>query len=318
MHHSSVSRPSPSSPAPRLILCLILGLGASCATTDSDTESGGPDESYRPLGPASRAEDSIGKYLADLSTSITAWNEKTLTASTQQERRKQSLLEINIRERVRNRFGEILTQLETGPVRNRIIAAGALGFSSDPSVVSPLLAALDDPNEKVVGNALMALGVLSRPETPLSKIGELLRYSVNSKTRWSAADCALSLIIAGADGAGVLDAARAGITDAEEPMVRTQSALILALSGDTDSIDALGNLLYDEIPLVSKSAAQALAYLGKKHEQHEGRVARALYRALADGDRDLRLRVHPSLVQLSPRDYGLDVEEWERWVRKLP
>ena len=31
-------------------------------------------------------DDSIGKYLADLSTSINAWMEKTLTASTQQER----------------------------------------------------------------------------------------------------------------------------------------------------------------------------------------------------------------------------------------
>jgi HEAT repeat protein len=319
MHHPIRTHPSISRPL-GLALCSLLALVAGCATTTSNSEiDPAEDETYRPLGPASRRDDSIGKYLGDLSTSINAWMEKTLYASTQQERNKQVLLETNIRERVRNRYDEILGQLETGPERNRIIAAGALGFSNQPAVVSPLLVALEDPNPKVVGNALMSLGVLGAPETPLNEIGQLLRYSPNPKTRWSAADCAVSLIAVGADRQGIVKPARAGLTDAEEPMVRTLSALILALVGDTESIDALGNLLYDEVPLVSKSGAEALGYLGKKNEKYEGQAARALFRAMSEGDRDLQLRVLPSLKQVSGgRDYGLDIEEWERWVRKLP
>jgi hypothetical protein len=319
MRHSIILSTPPHRLAPVLSLALVLPLIAGCATTTTENEIDiTEDETFRPLGPASRDDHTIGKYLSDLSISIRAWNEKTLTASTTQERRKQSLLEINIRERVTKRHLEILGELETGPKSNRIVAAAALGFSGDPADVSPLLASLDDPDEKVVSNALMALGNLCFPDTPLFRIGELMRYSPNSNTRWSAADCALSLIAAGAEGDGVLDAARAGLTDAEEPMVRTQSALILGLIGDTDSIDSLGSLLFDEVPIVSTSAGKSLAYLGKKDVSAEGDAARALYRALAEGDRDLRIRVHPNLVSISQRDYGLDIELWEEWVRKLP
>jgi len=308
-----MSRPTP----PTIVLaalCLLLG---SCSTTDDQTDASA-DEDFRPLGPASRAGDSIGKYLTDLSTSIRAWNEKTLTAADTKERRKQALLEINIRERVTNRHMDILAELETGPDANRVIAAAALGFSDDPADLSPLIAALDDPNEKVVSNALLGLGVLELPQTPLFRIGELMRYSPNPKTRWSAADCALTLIAAGADSDGILEPARAGLTDAEEPMVRTQSALILCLIGDTESIDALGNLLFDEIPLVSNSAAKSLTHLGKNNDEAIGDAARALLRAMEEGDRDLRLRVHPSLVKLSGHDYELDAELWKEWVERLP
>lgn len=302
-----------------LSLALLLFVGAGCASTDADTKiDPEDDETFRPLGPASRMDDSIGKYLADLSTAISAWNAMTMAATTDKERRKQDLLEINIRERSRNRFTELLAELETGPEHNRIIAAAAIGFSREEAALSPLLAALDDPSDKVVGNALLGLGILGSPNTPLHEVGELMRFSPNSRTRWSAADCALSLIAAGAETEGIRDPARAGLTDAEEPVVRTQSALILALLGDTESVDALGVLLFDEVPLVSSSAAQALAYIGRKHPEAAGPAARALFTALSEGDRTLQLRVHPSMVQLSRRDFDLDLAEWEEWVRRLP
>ncbi|MFT7486626.1 MAG: HEAT repeat protein [Candidatus Paceibacteria bacterium] len=298
---------------------LLLGFATGCASTENDHSiASTDDETYRPMGPASRRDDSIGKYLADLSTSISAWNSKTIAASNDSDRRKQALLEINIRERARNRFGEILLQLETGPEHNRVIAAAAIGFAGQEEALSPLLAALDDTSDKVVGNALLGLGTLGSKETPLHKVGDLLRYSPNSRTRWSAADCALSLVAAGADPDGIKEAARSGLTDAEEPIVRTQSALILAFIGDTDSIEALGDLVFDEVPLVSSSAAQALAFLGRKHPEAAGPAARALYTALAEGKRDLQLRVHPSLVRLSRRDYDLDLKLWDEWVRRLP
>ena len=101
-------------------------------------------------------------------------------------------------------------------------------------------------------------------------------------------------------------------------MVRTQCALILARLEDTESIDALAILLYDETPIVSSSAARALAYIGRKVDTSKGDAARALVTALIEGDRAMRLRVHPALVELSRRDYELDTEEWSRWVARLP
>ena len=297
---------------------LLLLLTGCSSTGDSASSAENVDEGYNPIGPATRAEDRIGKYLGDLSTSMNAWNAMTLEAATKDEIRKQKLLEVNIRERVDNRFAEILTELESGPDRNRVIAAAAVGFSEDPAALSPLIAALDDPNDQVVSNALLGLGMLSLPETPLGKVGDLLRYSPDPKTRWSAADCALTLVAAGAASEGIVEPARAGLTDVEEPMVVSQCALILALSGDTESVDSLADLLFDEVNLVVTSAARALAYLGNNHDEVNGAAARALFAAMEAGDRRIQRIVRTELIRLSGRDFEYDVDEWEEWVDRLP
>ncbi|MCB9913824.1 MAG: HEAT repeat domain-containing protein [Planctomycetes bacterium] len=298
------------------VALLALLLAPGCASTD-DSQLEEVDV-FQPLGPDSRLDDSIGKYLADLSTSMNAWMNKTMDAATQQERSKHALLETSIRERVRKRKSEILTQLETGPTRNRVIAATALGFSNDPTMLSPLLACLDDPDELVVSNALTGLAVLGLPETPLGRVAELMRYAEDPKTRWSAANCARTLIEAGADGLPVLTSARAGLAEVAEPMVRTQCLLILARLEDAESIDAMSQLLYDDTPLVGVAAARSLAYLGRHVDKAKGDVARALFAALAEGDREQRIVAHRGLVELSGRDYKLDVEEWREWVLRQP
>jgi PBS lyase HEAT-like repeat len=296
----------------------LLVLASSCASDGGSSSVIDDSQTFEAIGPSSRSDDSIGMYLGDLSTSMNAWMEKTMTATTNQERNTQALLQINITERVRKRQDEILTELETGPTRNRVIAAAAIGFCGDPAVLSPLIAALDDPNEKVVSNALLGLTVLDSPDTPLGEVADLMTYATEAKTRWSAANCARSLIEAGADGAPVLSAARSGLTDVEEPMVRTQSALIVARLKDDESIDALASLLYDEAPIVSSSAARALAYIGREVDTAKGDCARALVTALAEGDRDLQERIHPSLVELSRRNFDLDLELWAEWVARQP
>jgi len=297
--------------APTLLLFPLLG---ACSTTPEDE---GPIE-VRQFGPDTRTEASIGKYLADLSNAMTAWMNITLDASNERERSTKWGLETNLRESVRLRQGEILAELEAGPPQNRVIAAAALGFSEDPAVLSPLLAALDDRDPKVVSNALLGLTLLASPETPLPRIGELLRHGEDSKLRWSAANCSRTLIQAGADGSVILDDLRAGLTDLEEPVVRSQCALSLALLEDLDSIEALGGAVYDAVPLVSRAAAQGLVHLGRTVDTCKGEVARILVGALLDGDRELRVRVHRSLRELSGHDYGLDEEEWVKWSERLP
>jgi HEAT repeat protein len=297
------------------LFALVLATLGGCASTPDEVDANDP---FRPLGPASRADDNIGKYLADLNTSITAWHGMAMTASTAKAQHKHHLLEINISERAVNRFSELLQELEAGPERNRVIAAAAIGFARDTTALSPLLAALNDPEDRVVNNALMSLGMLETKETPLFDIGDLLRYSPNPRIRWSAANAALELIGVGANSDGILEAARAGLTDAEEPIVRSQCAAIVALINDTDSIKALGALMFDDVPLVSRAAADATSYLGRHNARHMTAAATALYTALAEGDRELKLRVHPALVSLAKRNYDLDIELWEEWLQRLP
>jgi hypothetical protein len=296
----------------------FLALAPGCATDGGSSSAVDDATTFEALGSATRADDSIGKYLSDLSTSMNAWMQKTMNATTKRERSKQGLLEINIRERVRRRQSDILLELETGPIKNRTIAAAAIGFCQDPAVLSPLLAALGDGNDKVVSNALLGLTVLGLPETPLEEISELIIYAEEPKTRWSASNCARSLIEAGAPGEPVLSAARAGLTDVLEPMVRTQCALILARMEDAGSIDALSLLLFDEAPIVASSAARSLCYIGRRVDTARGAAARALVTAMAESKRERRLLIHPSLVELAGRNHEFDMEAWSRWVARLP
>jgi HEAT repeat protein len=300
----------------RALALLVLAGLTSCVSSGKDIPRPG-DEGYQPMGPATRKSHSIGKYLADLNTSIAAWNAKSLTASTSQEVRKHNLLEVNIRERVKNRFEEIMRELEAGPTRNRQIAAGAIGFAGDSRALSPLLGALKDADERVVGNALVSLGLLAIKETPMHEIGNVLRNSTNSRTRWSAANAALELIGAGADPNGIVEPARFALTDHEEPAVRSQAALVLALVEDVESLDALGELIFDDVPLVSTAAALAISKLGRKDPRSVGKAARLLYAGLEQGDRKLRLRVQPALVQLADRNYDLNLTAWKEWIDSL-
>ena len=57
-----------------------------------------------------------------------------------------------------------------------MIAAAALGFTRDPEVLSPLLDALEDPDPRLVGNALLGLTILEDPNTPTERIASILKY----------------------------------------------------------------------------------------------------------------------------------------------
>lgn len=303
----------------RLLLAPLPLLGllvASCASSGAKSSSR-EVQPYASPAAAVGEEVSIGKYLTDLSASINAWASKTWTASGNEDRRKQDLLELHIMERAHRRKMELIQELEAGPVRNRVIAAAALGFTREPDVLSPLLAALDDPERKVVANALLGLALLQSADTPPSRVCALLANHPDSRVRWSAAYCARSIVQVGVREECLTRSARLGLSD-EEPMVRSQCALLLAQLDDAESLDGIEALLYDDIPLVSAAASRSIRVLGQSLPQQKGRAARALARAMRDGDRKLRLRVLPDLVQLSGRDHQLDAAAWMNWAASLP
>jgi len=297
-------------------LCLILML-AACGSTPSEEEASA--EPYTLIESRDREEKSMGLYLADISASLLAWTTKTATASTQKERHKQELLELTLKQQVNERRIELIGELETGPPQNRIVAAGALGFSKKPDVLGPLIAALDDSEPRVVTNSLMSIGVLASRDTPLPPLCEILQLAPDPAHRWSAANALINVLRAGAvdDSGCAMESGRVGLTD-EEPMVRTQSALILAQVMDVESLDQIAGLLYDRYPLVTSAAARAIGHIGTADPHAKGRAAHLLFEALASSEKKRQLMILDDLVTLSERNYELDIEKWRDWVERMP
>lgn len=296
---------------------LLLLLLAACNSTQKSEEL--KAEPYTPIETRAPEEKSIGLFLSELSNWLQAWTTKTVSAATREDRSKQDLLELHLMQRVNERRVELITELQSGPPQNRIVAAGALGFSGNPDVLSPLMAALDDQNPRVVTNALMSLGVLQSRETPTAPLCEILSTAPDSAHRWGAANALLNVLQAGAfdETDCARGSARIGLTD-EEPMVRTQCALILAQLVDAESLGEISGLLYDKYPLVASAAARAIGHIGQKDPHAKGRAAHLLFDALAASPKSRQLVILDDLVALSERNYELDLEKWREWVDRMP
>ena len=303
----------------RLEFVPVLALAAGCASSSPKPVE--PAEAReRPAAEiieASNKPPPIGMLLAELDASIRAWNHLLLTADTADERRKARMLEDNLSRLTHQRRTEIIEQLESGPLNNRVVAASALGFTRDVEAQSPLLAALEDSHPEVVSNALLGLMILGRTDTPLDPLCRLMQSSPDESVRRNAAQCVGSLVQAGARSDCVLAAARQGLSDVE-PGVRSQSALLLAMLADHDSLPSICDLLYDDVPLVAAAAARAVAYIGTENPPQKGIAARALSRAYADAKGATRSHVRRALVDLAGVDRGVEPKDWEEWANRLP
>jgi HEAT repeat protein len=253
---------------------------------------------------------------------LRAWTNLTLTASTEADYRKWKVLEEDIVYRATRRKEELLEQLETGPPTNRMIAAMSLGFVRPPEegdkVVGPLLNALGDQDPQVVNNAVVALGMLASPETPVAPIAALLVDSSDDRLRLNAALALRKVVEAGAVWEPKwIGEVRHGLIDTDHGVV-AQSALLLGLIADVESIESLTPLLVQEPPLVCSAAAKALALIGSRVPESKGACARALVLGFTKAPEALRPRVHRALVELASRDYGDDEDAWNEWAQRQP
>jgi HEAT repeat protein len=232
------------------------------------------------------------------------------------EQRQLHLLEGQLRRDARLRLGEVIAELESGPPNNRAVAGVALGFAGVVEAQSPLLAALDDPDSKVVANALLGLGLLALPDTPLAQICYLMRRSPDPYTRNNAALALKYVLDAGGEDDCAAESAREAVLD-DLPGVRASAALILALTKDAEAMPLLGDLIYDDVPLVCQAAARALARLGREPELM-GDAARTLVATLDRVDARHRPIVIRELERLARETFGEDTEEWRDWAYRLP
>ena len=296
-----------------LALTLVVG-GACRSTQDPKSAADGAEPYVRPV-PDEPAP--IGQFLAELDRDIGLWTKLTLTAQTDKERRKTSILQGALRDSTSRRTDELIEQLEGGPTQNRIRAAGALGFTGSPAAQSPLLAALHDESPDVVCNALLGLTLLEMPDTPLDAIVSLFESSPDPQIRANAGYAIRSILEAGGEPTPrIVKATQLALID-DDPFVRTHSALIAGLIGDLGSIEALRDLLGDEADLVCLSAARGLLLIGKDHPAVKPRVALALAEAMQKAKRPRRNSLRRVLVELSGQNLGENPEAWLEWARGL-
>lgn len=306
----------------------FLLLGAACSSTGgaSDGAATGPaDDGFGPrVGepmPATSGAlepDPIGFVISGLDARMRAWSNLKLEGlAAPTARSKLALLEENLRQEVGLHQSALIEQLQTGPDRNRVIAAGALGFGARADVEGPLLAALEDREVEVVRHALIALGNLASAEMSLTQLCFLARRHVDGWVRNNATFALARAVAAGNRDPCAAETGRAGLVDPEGG-VRAQSAALLGLLADADSLPQLASLLDDEVGLVSGAAARSLAAIGQALPEHKGTSARALVAAFehADGGRRDALRLE--LARLAGADYGTRAQDWREWAYKLP
>lgn len=331
-------------------LPILLLLAAACSST-SPTDADAPEglgtaidtEEYMEVSSIERAKAlPIGAFLNEVGLRVQSWTVARLEGDKEQQRLLGEVLEFECA----RRQDELIEQLETGPPRNRALAAVALGFAKRKTEIrndfsteiidkgarslGPLLSAVDDEDPKVAANALMGLGILARPETPLEPIVRALTDSDVVAVRSNAAFAMTAIVKAArmrADRDGealsegqllmAREACILGLNDGDLA-VRTQCAAALGLIGDSQSIAFLGDRLDDEVALVSQAASVSLARIGLDNPKLKGRIARLLADRLDRVRPTRRETVLYGLILLAGRQMGDSTEVWQDWARRLP
>lgn len=287
----------------------------ACQSDGGKDQARGKPEPFVPL--PDTEPDTIGYFLTRFDGWLARWSELKLSAAGSRDRNELTALESHMHQEALERRDELLTELESGSPLNRRIAAAALGFSHDPTVLSPLLSAVSDRDHELVQKALLAIGVLALPETPLGEILQRLEHDPEAWTRNNAAFAVLSLARAGNESRELVAGCRAALDDSE-PGVRAQCASSLGELADAGSVEPLSALLLDESNLVALASAVSLANIGQRHPEQKGAAARKLARVLDQVRPDRRAHVLTALRWLSNDDFGEDAAPWLEWAHKLP
>lgn len=304
-----------------LTLAMVAGFMASCASTP-ESPSGVPLSDAEPIGKDRTDQRTTGLVLAELDRSIRAWNTLVLTGNPAKDNPRMGYLEEAIIHQAKSRLDMLIEQLESGPLVNRRIAATAIGFSGKDDALSPLLNALEDPDDQVVANALLGLSILGSPTTPIGGIARL--FSDRSQTIEIRNNAGRTLRATSPNSLSessrnlVIESACAAIGD-EEPSVVVYAMLLLAELKDTESMDRIALRLDDPSPLVGRAASRSLAYIGSIDDHSKGPATRALVAALKRVDaRTVLPSVYKDLQKLSQVNYGDDIDAWIRYAANLP
>ncbi|MHC4262898.1 MAG: HEAT repeat domain-containing protein [Planctomycetota bacterium] len=302
-----------------LAACL---LSVGCVSTGGERGARDREIAAADLGRVPSAElgiendQPIGIYLTELHGRMERWF-LLRSSGTPDSARIRDVLEVEIQRFVQGREDELVFELAQGPVRNRVIAAAGLGFSTSEVALGPLLAALDDPELEVRRQALLGLGLLADPQAPTDELTTILRMDSDAGARHNACYALFRMVGQGARSPEIATAFRLALLDAEAA-VRVQAARGLGVLVDGAAVDDLAAVLNDDVDLVSMAAARALRQIAEEDLTQRGPVARAMVTAWIDAEGGRKDRLRRDLVRLAGTDHGNRPEDWQRWSLGLP
>ena len=297
-----------------LLVLVLIPLAACRSNAPREPAPIGKPEPYVPL--PDEPPETIGFFLTRFDRNLQQWSQLKLELASLRDQSALEALEANMQKRSRERRDDLIQELETGAPVNRRIAAAALGFTHDPTVLGSLLATLSDRDPELVQKALLGIGVLALPETPTGDLLRCLR-DPDAWTRNNAAFALLALARAGNDSPELAEGCRQALVDSE-PGVRAQCASALGELADPATIEPLSHLLEDEASLVSLAGAAALANIGRHHPEQKGTVARLLAQAFDRAPAERQVQFHGALRWLSEKELGPEASAWLEWAARLP
>lgn len=310
----------------RLTVLFVVLCTAACRSNKDPREQGvraAPDVIELSDRPIQLDDDRApGAILADFDGQIRRWNEFALS-NRAEDQRKRRRLEDFLRVMARKHIDLLDSELASPNSRNRAIAASAIGFSGEFAVSGALVAALDDDVIEVVDNALLGLGQLADPKTPIAPLVHLLQSAREGWTRSNAVFALKRIVEAG----GVLEeGAREDLRESlklalldREDAVRVQAAATLQSMAVRADLPALVDALYDPAALVVVASAMAVRRVGEEEDGARGEAARALFDAWQEREeRNVRTVVKGELARLAGRNFGDDAEQWREWAYGLP
>jgi hypothetical protein len=263
-----------------------------------------------------------GAILADFDGQIRRWNEFALS-NRAEDQRKRRRLEDFLRVMSRKHIELLDQELSSPNSRSRAIAASAIGFSGEHAMSGALVAALDDDVVEVVDNALLGIGQLADPATPIAPLLHLLGSASDGWTRSNAVFALKRIVEAGGvqepeAREDLREALKLALLDREDA-VRVQAAATLQTTAIRADLPALVDALYDPAALVVVASAMAVRRVGEEQDDARGEAARALFVAWQEREeRNVRTVVKGELARLAGRNFGDDTEQWREWAYGLP
>ena len=189
----------------------------------------------------------------------------------------------------------------------RVVAAMALGFSRDSRVLSPLMIAIHDDDSYVRSNALIGIGLVHDPDTPVDPILEALSDK-DPAVRLAAAYCLGEIVPPKSDGGALVPLMKVLRTEVEDS-VKNHAVVSLGHLGNHMAVPTIiSSTLFSENPDLRLNSVVAL---GKIKDR---RAVIPLVKLLDDQNRSVRQIAEEALAAITGEDFGSNRKAWDRWV----
>lgn len=291
------------------LLCLgLLALGlAACEPEVRDH----PKDNFKPEGDREHVDYNRVDF-ADLSERVVFFAELDQKLRLWREAKNKNVheviqpTELALKEMVRGNFSQLVTACREGQPGERAIASMALGFSNDSRALTPLLDLLADPDPNLRYNALVAIGNIHDPETPVDPILPAIE-DTDPMVRAGAAYCLGGIVPPMTDKGALIPLLKA--TQDPDTRVRANAVATLGYMGNHMATKTIvSNSLFDEHWIVRYNACAAL---GRMKDQ---RAVVPLIEKLDDENQDVRIMAEEALRQITDQDYGRNKSAWRAWA----